>query len=564
MRRISLATCIGALMVLLACPLSWSQGNPGDTVPFDHWAYDAVQQLSDLGVIIGYPDGTFRGDRAITRYEFAMAVSRLLDLFQAPSLSGAAGPTGPTGAPGAEGPRGPEGARGPAGPAGADGIARFDEAQIRRLVGRLTEEFSDELQALRDDVSLLTDDTAALSARVAALEEKAPTTEVYGWVDYRLGFAGKIAFDHDFDNLTAKVGVRGRISDEASAHLAFKYADAYVPLSVIDPEQTEGPGFLAPPGTHRPYGYGREDLWLDEAYVEVRPRGDEGKSTWIIGRQFFKYGHGLLANNSRRALNGIRFHKRDLFTDNINLDFFAGGATYDWVPARPFPGHSDGYVAARLDYTRPKWSWGLNFLPDGVGNELVYSTDLKLRLGGNRWIHAEYARQNRHANRPAYQFKNSADTAWMLTADLLNNDDWHITGFYSRVQPEYDVVYSSIHPYFEVNQEQRPGNMFPWDRWLRNPFAVTNFKCSGLYVDTYLGDTPISLVYLRPHAISEWWLLSQSAADDYRSLWAISATRPLADGLDMRLTYARQCPSSNATPGTRRQEILRAEWTLAF
>jgi len=461
MRRIALATCIGALMVLLACPLSWSQGNPGDTVPFDHWAYDAVQQLSDLGVIIGYPDGTFRGDRAITRYEFAMAVSRILDLFSAPSLSGAAGATGPTGAPGAEGPRGPEGARGPVGPAGADGVARLDEAQIRHLVMRLTEEFRDELQALRDDVDLLTDDMAALSTRVTALEEKAPTTEVYGWVDYRLGFVGRIAFDHDFDNLTAKVGIRGRISDEASAHLAFKYADAYVPLSVIDPEQTEGPGFLAPPGTHRPYGYGREDLWLDEAYVEVRPRGDEGKSTWIIGRQFFKYGHGLLANNSRRALNGIRFHKRDLFADNINLDFFAGGATYDWVPARPFPGHSDGYVAARLDYTRPKWSWGLNFLPDGVGNELVYSTDLKLRMGGNRWIHAEYARQNRHANRPAYQFKSSADTAWMLTADLLNNDDWHITGFYSRVQPEYDVVYSSIHPYFEVNQRTAPGKYVP-------------------------------------------------------------------------------------------------------
>ncbi len=48
-------------------------------VPFDHWAYDAVQQLIDMGIIIGYPDGCFRGDRTLTRYEFAMALSRLLD-----------------------------------------------------------------------------------------------------------------------------------------------------------------------------------------------------------------------------------------------------------------------------------------------------------------------------------------------------------------------------------------------------------------------------------------------------------------------------------------------------
>jgi hypothetical protein len=56
----------------------FAQTSPADTVPFEHWAYDAVQQLVDAGIIIGYPDGTFKGDRAMTRYEFAMAISRLL------------------------------------------------------------------------------------------------------------------------------------------------------------------------------------------------------------------------------------------------------------------------------------------------------------------------------------------------------------------------------------------------------------------------------------------------------------------------------------------------------
>jgi len=49
-----------------------------DRVPFDHWAYDAVQKLVDEGIIIGYPKThEFKGDRAMTRYEFAMALSRL-------------------------------------------------------------------------------------------------------------------------------------------------------------------------------------------------------------------------------------------------------------------------------------------------------------------------------------------------------------------------------------------------------------------------------------------------------------------------------------------------------
>ncbi|MEI6503055.1 MAG: S-layer homology domain-containing protein, partial [Armatimonadota bacterium] len=75
------------LIAIATCLLSsaWAQqgAQPQQTVPFSHWAYDACQQLSDLGIIIGYPDGTWRGDRPLTRYEFAMAVSRIVDIFGA-------------------------------------------------------------------------------------------------------------------------------------------------------------------------------------------------------------------------------------------------------------------------------------------------------------------------------------------------------------------------------------------------------------------------------------------------------------------------------------------------
>lgn len=46
----------------------------------DHWAADAITRLSALGVITGYPNGTFAGARAATRYELAVVTARLLDL----------------------------------------------------------------------------------------------------------------------------------------------------------------------------------------------------------------------------------------------------------------------------------------------------------------------------------------------------------------------------------------------------------------------------------------------------------------------------------------------------
>ena len=47
-------------------------------VPSNHWAYEAVSDLSHRGLVEGYPDGTFGGDRMLTRYEFAQIVYRAI------------------------------------------------------------------------------------------------------------------------------------------------------------------------------------------------------------------------------------------------------------------------------------------------------------------------------------------------------------------------------------------------------------------------------------------------------------------------------------------------------
>lgn len=60
------------------------QGQPMTNVNFpdlpkDHWAYNYVKTLADHGLLVGYPDGEFKGDRTMTRYEFATVIYRALE-----------------------------------------------------------------------------------------------------------------------------------------------------------------------------------------------------------------------------------------------------------------------------------------------------------------------------------------------------------------------------------------------------------------------------------------------------------------------------------------------------
>ena len=52
-------------------------------VPADHWAYGAVAKLAQAGIIDGYNDRSFRGDKILTRYEFAIIVAKAMDKFEA-------------------------------------------------------------------------------------------------------------------------------------------------------------------------------------------------------------------------------------------------------------------------------------------------------------------------------------------------------------------------------------------------------------------------------------------------------------------------------------------------
>src|SRR2546425_13196948 len=72
-----LALLVGVAAALCLGRPAFAQGVFAD-VPQGHWAYDAVNELAAAGIFTGYPDQTFGGKRALTRYEFAVAIQRML------------------------------------------------------------------------------------------------------------------------------------------------------------------------------------------------------------------------------------------------------------------------------------------------------------------------------------------------------------------------------------------------------------------------------------------------------------------------------------------------------
>jgi len=150
------------LLLILGLP---AFGQEFPDVPLDHWAYQAVQELLNAGIIQGYPDGTFGGKRAMTRYEFAEATAKAI-LTVEMQIKGA-------GTPGNAGPEGPTG------PAGPPGIKPEQLVTIERLLN----EFKDELAGLGVDVEAVRRDVVALCDRVTSVENEVGRVKVTGTGD---------------------------------------------------------------------------------------------------------------------------------------------------------------------------------------------------------------------------------------------------------------------------------------------------------------------------------------------------------------------------------------------
>ena len=151
---------LSAAMPAMAAPLF-------PDVKDDHWAKDAVAKLAAQGLLEGYPDGTFKGDRAATRWEVAMIVARLLAKMEQAHATFAT-------------------------------KAELDE--VRKLANALKEE----LDALGVRVTNLEENVSRLDKRVSELER----ITFYGYVDTRgsMSTFGNDGVNDNFNRVAAPVG----------------------------------------------------------------------------------------------------------------------------------------------------------------------------------------------------------------------------------------------------------------------------------------------------------------------------------------------------------------------
>ena len=74
----NLIVALALVFVLGIAGTAFAAANPFVDVPAKHWAYDAVSKLAKAGILDGYGDGTYRGERLASRYEMAQATAKAM------------------------------------------------------------------------------------------------------------------------------------------------------------------------------------------------------------------------------------------------------------------------------------------------------------------------------------------------------------------------------------------------------------------------------------------------------------------------------------------------------
>ncbi len=219
--------------IMLGFGVAWA-ASAYDDVPADHWAYNALDYLTQRGVLEGYPDGFFKGDRTLTRYEFAQAIARLLDTIEAGNV----------------------------------------DEQIKIMADTLRAEFSDQLAAINakidgmtgqmndmdsrlGDVEAKVDDTASkvndLNSKIAGLK---PGPEWKGAFRYRWQFEDYGSHERFRQRIAFQLGFNKKIDDAVEVGFRFKTQTGVDPIS--------GNSTLSD-------NFKTANIYLDRAYVKYSP-----------------------------------------------------------------------------------------------------------------------------------------------------------------------------------------------------------------------------------------------------------------------------------------------------
>lgn len=328
MKKVALA--IAALLVLTVVAPAFSQ--PFADVPTDHWAFDAIAELAAKGLIEGYPDGTFKGDRALTRYEMAMVVARLLARIEAIKIPP---PPAPVKIPPPE-------------------VTRRDLQTIQRLIN----EFRAELAALGVRVTAVEEELTALKARVDNTFITGDWTYVYALGADKLG--GKYFFEgtpySSVQRNRIRLTFRGRVGSHTSVFLRARW-------------------------NSRVSGFSNADAFtidFDRLYFDyAAPFG----VTFRVGRDYWTLGDngillvGLISKEGVRATGSfgpLTFTALTFFGAPFLVGLVAPVAIPSWAT----------YAFRAQASLIPGWTFGVNFRSDRCPNTVFCGAGIPWNFAG--------------------------------------------------------------------------------------------------------------------------------------------------------------------------------------
>jgi len=351
---------VGLAVTMPATPVRAASGTFAD-VPADHWAYQAVDTLQKAGIVIGYPDGTYGGKRAMTRYEFAEAIARLLPLLNNTDTSNFA-------------------TKDDLAAAKADLQSKIDanSAAIDALK-QLVDGFAPELTALGQDVAAAKARLDSLEARVSALEAEQARVHITGDLNI-IGEADQVSkgnfainqnglvsgnFEGDKSNSGQYgsnrvfqddavfndflLGIRGRLNDQATANVLIDFGN-YLPAlgNTVTPDLNDY-RFPAEGSENGDGNIGQTTVW--EAYLATPTGyGPLGQGDFKAGRLPIQWTNYTLKSNDADLYTSLyQTDSGNIPLDGASADFHTGPVAWNgWAGTFNAVGYAQPYGGAAL------------------------------------------------------------------------------------------------------------------------------------------------------------------------------------------------------------------------
>lgn len=533
MKKIFFLAVLG--MVLGIAQISYSAALVD--VPSGHWAEDAVQKLVDSGLIKGYPDGTFKGDRNLTRYEYALVVERMMNLIDKTYCT-----------------------KSECKDAGGQPVAIDPEEieEVKSIIKKLAAEFKDEIAALKVKIDENTSRISALEDDVRA--NRFGNIQISGSVRQRVDVPntdlGSTAFLNDY--LGFYFGNTSATSGDVAAGYEMVPSITFTGEAGMDVDFSIG--FDKSIRTS-PMGYDSAteengEMVINHAYVDAEFSSmvrELDELNFRVGYQAFAFGpYGMLVDNtgvtSIPAVMGVV--TKDLVTVTgigglADIDLISGSGDVQGLGSAG----KDPYAAARVDLDLPWIDLGFNFLANGIEAEKGWGADIVAPL----LTESPFLTEVRGEYMSVTDLWNGGsptgaadDYSFVIGLDVYENSRAGLTLSYADLPAAVSLSSMDVNPFTEYDASCPRGldvtpmycAAYESGRMLF-PAGFEGLGVEASYI--VLGDVELAAKgFIGNFAGGTDLSGANLDGEDYPGFGALSITKPINDKSSVRVEYAQQ------------------------